>query len=370
MSMKINRKAIDVLKKIESSGYEAYIIGGAVRDLFLDMPSNDYDIATNMPIDKIKLTFDVLDNGVDYASVSIVVDNEVFEITHFRRDIKYTDHRHPEIELVNSLKEDVLRRDFTINALALDSNLNLYDFFEGMNDLNNNLLRAIGDANIRFEEDALRILRCLYFSSKLNFSIEKNTLNAIIDKCHLLAKLSNERIKEYFIKLIYSNNKNGINYIKNYDIFRYIPVYKRWIEVVNDRMDINDLDIYYYLAYHEYPPLIQANTKRLIKSLDMLIDNNFSLYSIFKEQDNLPSLFNVINSLGYDIASLQDKMLNLKIKNESDLALSTFKITSYFNAKEKSIAIKEVISAILENKISNKKEDILLFIQGLEVIKC
>jgi len=368
--MKINNKAIEILNEIESYGYEAYIVGGAVRDYLLGVQTNDYDITTNMPIELLSEKFSILDNGSSYASVTIVADDNSYEITHFRKDLKYANHRHPEIELVDTLLEDVKRRDFTINAMALDSNMKLYDFYNGMNDLKNRTIRAIGDPNLRFEEDALRILRGLHFSSKLGFEIEENTLKAMVEKKALLNELSHERIKNYFINIIYSNTANGIDYINKYDLFEYIPVYKGWLKIFNKDMDIKDLDIYYYINYNEYPPLIKTESKRLIEALKVLIDSKFDMYSIYKYQEELKSLFNVISYLNYDIIGIKEILSNLRIKNDNELSLSKADIASYFQGSAKAIAIKEVIKAILEKRIDNNKEQILLFIQGLDVIKC
>jgi len=362
--------AINILKKIESYGYEAYIIGGAVRDYLLGVCTNDYDITTNMPLEMLSSKFNVIDNGSDYASVTIVSGDETFEITHFRRDIEYRNHRHPIVELVDNLKEDVKRRDFTINAMAFDSNMKLYDFYNGMNDLNDKVIRTIGDPYIRFEEDALRILRGLHFTAKLGFSIENDTLNAMNDKKQLLSYLSDERIKDYFINIAYSKTNKGIEYIKDYDLFKYIPKYKKMLEIFNKNIDKNDLDIYYYLSYNEYPPLITNEKKKLLDIAKELIDNRFDNYSLYKYQIEINSLFNVFKALDYDIIEIRDNLDNLRLKSDSELALSKANIAAMFEGDLKSIAIKEVIRAILDGRLDNNKEEILLFLKGLEVVKC
>lgn len=363
-------KAIDILKKIESFGYEAYLIGGAVRDYLLGVSTNDYDIATNMPIELLSERFNIINNGTDYASVTIENGEDSFEITHFRRDVEYKDHRHPVIELVDTLKEDVERRDFTINAMALDSNMKIYDFYNGQDDLKNKIIRCIGEPNNRFNEDALRILRGLHFSAKLDFSIEKNTLDAMNNNKHLLKYLSDERMKAYFINIIYSKTNNGIEYINKYDLFKYVDAYKKWISIFKNEMKAEDLDVFYYLSFKEYPPLIKNEKKRIINIAKELIDNSFNNYCLYKYQYEIKSLFSVFKILGYDIIKIRDNLNNLRLKNDYELALSKSNIASYFEGAYKSIAIKEVIKAILDGRLDNDKKQIVLFLQGLDVIKC
>ena len=158
-------KGLKVLKKLNSAGYEAYIVGGAVRDYLLNNEISDIDITTNAKIAEINLIFDKVDlKANDYAGITIYYDNESFEITSFRKDVSYNDHRHPIVELVNNLEEDLIRRDFTMNALAMDENKNIIDLFSGIKSINEKIIYTIGDSKVRFNEDALRVLRAVYFS--------------------------------------------------------------------------------------------------------------------------------------------------------------------------------------------------------------
>ena len=183
-------KGLEIIKRIENLGYFAYLIGGVVRDYLLKEEIHDIDIATNMPLDQLKQYYAIKENGIDYASVTIENDGYFFEVTHFRRDLSYLDHRHPMVELTDTLLEDIQRRDFTINALAMNSSMKIIDYSEGYSDLKNKIIRMIGNPILRFEEDALRILRALYFSSKLGFQIEQNTLDAMVFHKKLLSCLS------------------------------------------------------------------------------------------------------------------------------------------------------------------------------------
>lgn len=364
------KEAIQVLKKIESEGYLAYVVGGAVRDYVLKVQSHDIDIASNMPLEKIKKVFSVRETGAPYGGITVIWNEYSFEITHFRRDLSYTEHRYPKIAEVERLEEDILRRDFTVNALAMDSKYNIIDLAGGMSDIENRRIRCIGNAEIRFEEDALRILRALYFSGQLNFEIESGTLTALIRRKYLLNSLSDERIYDYFIKILYAKTTKGIDYIHKFDLFAAIPVYKRWLSTVKRSYAKEDLGIYYFLSYGEYPPLIRHEDKRRCLVARNLIEQEFNDYSLFKNQDFIYKLMDIFANLGYDIREIGNRLDHLKIKNEQDLKLSKREIAKLFQGKKIAIAIDEVIRAILEGRLDNDKTAILIFLQGLEVVEC
>lgn len=361
---------IKIIQTIESKGYLAYLIGGVVRDYLLSMPINDVDITTNMPLDELNEIFEIQENGVDYASVTIVYEGYKFEITHFRKDIKYINHRHPEIELCDDLYEDTKRRDFTINALAMDSNHKIIDYHNGLEDLKNKTIRAIFDPIIRFEEDSLRILRALHFSAKLDFNIDNETLAAMIKQKHLLVYLSNERIYEYIIKILYAKTNKGINYIIDNSLFDYIPSYNKLINIFDPKYKQADLALYYYYEYNEFMPIISTNDKKRCYILKELIVNNFDNYTLFKYQNELINLFDILFNLEYDIINIRENLNSLRIKNVNELAISTCDISKMFKGKTISIAIKEAVKAILDGRIENKEKDLLFFLQGLDVLKC
>ncbi len=363
-------KGLEIIKRIEGLGYSAYLIGGVVRDYLLKEEIHDIDIATNMPLDQIKQYYAIKENGIDYASITIENDGYFFEVTHFRRDVSYLDHRHPMVELTDTLLEDIQRRDFTINALAMDSSMKIIDYSEGYSDLNNKIIRMIGNPILRFEEDALRILRALYFSSKLGFQIEQNTLDAMVFHKKLLAFLSHDRIFEYFKKILYTKNLNGINYIKEYDLFEYIEEYKNWLGIVNKNCNSKDLCIYYYLEYGQYPMIAKAEDKRNCLIVRDIIDHDFSNYSLFRYQKEISNFFEVFSNLGYDIIEIEKKLKELRIKSDKELDLSKKDISKLFQGKMISIAIEEVIKAILDGRIDNNKRSIIIFLQGLDVLEC
>ena len=176
---------LEVLNIIEMNGYEAFFVGGFVRDYILGVESNDIDITTNALPSQISKLFTVVNTGIKYNSVTIIYEGYSFETTTYRLEGDYKDYRHPVYEVGKSLLDDLKRRDFTINAMAMDKELNVIDLFGGQEDLKNKIIRTVSEPQRRFSEDALRILRATYFAAKLGFSIELNTLNAMKKCCNL-----------------------------------------------------------------------------------------------------------------------------------------------------------------------------------------
>ncbi len=206
------------VKMLKDRGFEAFLIGGSVRDYIMKLPIGDIDIttsATPTEVHKVFKDFRVIETGIKHGTVTVLIDNEPIEITTYRSESTYSDNRHPDsVVFSTSLKDDVIRRDFTMNAIAYDFEQGFVDLVDGMNDINEQLIRCIGDAETRFREDALRILRALRFSAVLGFAIEENTANAIHECKDLLKNISAERIQVEFLKLICG--KNAYSVLKEY----------------------------------------------------------------------------------------------------------------------------------------------------------
>lgn len=352
---------IEIIKKIESLGYNAYIVGGAVRDLLLNMPINDIDIATNMPLEKINEHFEVIDNGSKYYSIIIKYNNYLFETTHFRRDLSYQDNRHPLVENVDTFKEDTLRRDFTINALGYDKDGKIIDYYNGLDDLKNKVIKTIGDPKIRFTEDSLRILRALNFASKLGFYIDEETALAMNQKCDLLRNLSDQRLYEYFVKILHQRYDYGIQYINHYDYFRYIPEYKRFLECVKREYREEDLIFYYYFKYNEFLNITKEKEKKIALEGKELLDNNFDIYYLYLYKQAYLRLENVFKNLGYDTISI-DKRLDESPLNNKKIDINGNDLKDYFKEKEIGVAIKMATKAILYGEINNIKEEIIEYL--------
>lgn len=195
-----------VLNKLNSRGFGAYIVGGCVRDFMLKNDPSDFDITTNALPCEIKECFDehkIIETGVKHGTITIIINSQKIEITTYRVEGKYSDNRHPDkVTFSCNLYDDLIRRDFTINAMAISSSGELIDNFNGRADLKNKIIRAVGDPSKRFTEDALRILRALRFASQLGFYIEDKTSEMVHQYAYLLKNISAERIREEFVKIL------------------------------------------------------------------------------------------------------------------------------------------------------------------------
>lgn len=192
-----------LLKTLRDSGHEAYIVGGCVRDSILNRTPQDWDITTSaLPEETAALFPRTFDTGIQHGTITVVLHKTNYEITTYRIDGKYADCRHPDsVSFTRDLKEDLLRRDFTMNAIAYHPDEGFQDPFGGQEDIAAGLIRGVGDPALRFQEDALRMLRCVRFAAQLGFAIEKNTYAALCANTALIQKISVERIREELEKL-------------------------------------------------------------------------------------------------------------------------------------------------------------------------
>lgn len=206
----IPKQAEKAINIIESNGFEAYAVGGCVRDSIMGKKPADWDICTNCKPQNLKNIFceyKTVETGIKHGTVTVVIDGTPIEITTFRHDLNYSDHRHPvEIEYVSSINDDLSRRDFTINAMAYNKKIGLIDNFGGLDDIKNKIIRCVGNPKLRFEEDALRILRAVRLSSTLGFSLEEKTKSDLFEKIKLIEFISKERIRDEILKLLTGDN--------------------------------------------------------------------------------------------------------------------------------------------------------------------
>ncbi|HBY89237.1 MAG: CCA tRNA nucleotidyltransferase [Ruoffia tabacinasalis] len=220
------QEAIPVLGQIESHGHEAYFVGGCVRDTLLNKKINDIDIASSARPEEVEAMFPItFDVGKEHGTIVVVVDKAPYEITTFRTEGDYTDFRRPdEVNFVRNLREDTLRRDFTINAMAFDRQGELYDYHGGLKDLNDHLIRCVGNAQERFLEDALRMMRAIRFASQLGFEIEEESFKAIQTLKANLQHISIERIRIEFSKFLLGNSfADKAQLLVNTGLADYLP---------------------------------------------------------------------------------------------------------------------------------------------------
>ena len=227
---RILNKSGFIFETLENSGFECYAVGGCVRDVLLNIQPNDIDITTNATPDEILDCFKeyrTFELGKKFGTISVMNEDDIFEITTYRIDGKYNDSRHPDkVEFSRNLKDDLARRDFTVNAMAMDKNGNIVDLYNGKEDLNNQLIRAVGNAEERFTEDALRIFRALRFSCKLGFKIEESTALAAKKLSYTLKNVHPQRLRDELSALLLTDSASKI--IEEYKeiFFTIIPELK------------------------------------------------------------------------------------------------------------------------------------------------
>ena len=206
MTMDMPKNVDTAINLLQSAGFEAYAVGGCVRDSLLGKTPNDWDITTSAKPEDMKSVFadfHCIDTGIKHGTVTVVIDGEPLEITTFRLDGEYEDNRHPKsVTFTSNLGADLGRRDFTVNAMAYSKMTGTVDLFGGQNDLKNKIIRCVGDPDRRFNEDALRILRALRFASALDFEIEEKTAQSLLKNRALLGNISEERIAKELLKLV------------------------------------------------------------------------------------------------------------------------------------------------------------------------
>lgn len=261
--------AIPVMKQLTNHGYEAYFVGGAVRDYLMARPINDIDMTTSATPDEIEALFDhTIPIGKEHGTINVVWQGDNYEITTFRTEGAYIDHRRPsEVYFVRDLYQDVERRDFTINAIAMDAQFNILDHFNGQQDIAAKIIRTVGDPRERFDEDALRILRGLRFKSQLGFTIDATTYDSMVEKTADISHLAIERIMVELEKLLAGNYvSETFSTLQDLHIWDYLPYFK---EMPMERIHITEpVTLPQFLAIVMRQSERHVNTKQLKRSND------------------------------------------------------------------------------------------------------
>lgn len=268
MKIKLPDNAKTILDTIHEAGFEAYVVGGCVRDAVLGRVPGDWDITTNaLPQDIKKLFRRTIDTGIEHGTVTVMMGKEGYEVTTYRIDGKYEDNRHPsEVTFTKNLTEDMKRRDFTINAMAYNEEEGLIDRFGGLEDIEKGLIRCVGDPYERFSEDALRIMRAIRFSAQLGYTIEDKTCEAIKELAGTLEKISAERIQVELVKLLLSDHPDKIRQAYELGITRVIlPEFDACMET-----EQNNIHHAYSVGEHIIQTLLNIRADRVLR-LTMLM---------------------------------------------------------------------------------------------------
>ncbi len=346
----MNEKALKVLKKINSSGFISYLVGGYPRDFYMGRESVDFDICTNATPQQLKNIFgnSILPNE-KYGSVTLVVSNTRFEITTFRRDIKYLNNRKPiEIEYVDNLLEDLKRRDFTMNTMCIDSSSNLIDLLNGKEDINNKIIKTVGDAYLKISEDSLRILRAIRFATVLNFKLDKDLTDAIKKNKSLLKTLSYFRKKEELDKIFSSSNViYGIKLIKDLGI--------------SSELELENIDklvptTYLIGIWAQLGCIDKYNFNNTEK--DTILKINELMNKDILDYNNLYNYGLYISTIVAEIKNIDKKKVNerynsLYIHNKTDININAIEICNILNKKQGKF-LKDIFND-LEYKLVNKE---------------
>ena len=263
MKITLPRKVTMIINNLQLHGYEAYAVGGCVRDSILARRPEDWDITTSAHPEEIKKLFRrTVDTGIEHGTVTVLIGKDAFEVTTYRIDGAYEDNRHPsEVRFTTRLEEDLRRRDFTINAMAYNDEVRLVDVFGGMKDLSHHLIRCVGDPKERFSEDALRILRAVRFSAQLNFPIEPETAQAVRELAPTLDNISAERIQTELVKLLVSPHPERIQ--DAYELGITKVILPEWDAMVG--VEQNTLHHKYDVAQHTLHALKYVKRDKILR---------------------------------------------------------------------------------------------------------
>ena len=350
----MDKAIIDILTKLEDNNYKAYLVGGYVRDYLMNKKTDDIDICTNAkPKEIMSLFSDKRPISYDYGNAIITYPNFKCEITTFRKDIKYKNNRQPErIEYIDTLENDVLRRDFTINAICMDKNGNIIDILHGKDDIKKKIIRAIGEADVRIKEDSLRIMRAIRFATILNFKLDKDLKKAIINNKDLLKNLSYDRKKEELNKIFTSENKKyGVKLIKELKLEEALD-----LKNIDNVMRTNDLIGMWSTIAKENTYSFTKTEKALIKSINEVLDKDVTDNNVLYKYGIYPI------SIACDLKKLNKKKIiklyeNLPIKDRNEIKITAEEICEILN-QEPSSFLKNIYD-ILEKMIleGNLKND-------------
>ncbi|VGV62301.1 poly A polymerase head domain-containing protein [Streptococcus pyogenes] len=387
------QKALPILTKIKEAGYEAYFVGGSVRDALLERPIHDVDIATSSYPEETKAIFNrTVDVGIEHGTVLVLENGGEYEITTFRTEDVYVDYRRPsQVSFVRSLEEDLKRRDFTVNALALDENGQVIDKFRGLIDLKQKRLRAVGKAEERFEEDALRIMRGFRFAASLDFDIEAATFEAMRSHSPLLEKISVERSFTEFDKLLMAPHwRKGISAMIACQAYDYLPGLKQQeaglnhlIVSLKDNFTFSDHHqawayVMISLAIEDPKSFLKAwktsnDFQRYVTKLIALYrirqERSFEkldIYQYGKEMASLVEGLRKAQSLSVDMDHIEALDQALAIHNKYDIVLNGSHLIKDFGMKpgpQLGLMLEKVELAIVEGRLDNNFTTIEAFVR-------
>ena len=353
-------KAIKILTILCENNHEAYIVGGYVRDKLIGKATNDIDICTSATPKEIMELFPNTESP-NYGSINIIYKNTNFDITTFRRDIKYQDNRLPvKIKYIKNHKKDLLRRDFTINTICMDKDKNIIDLLNAKTDIDKKIIRTVGNPKYRLKEDSLRILRAIRFATILDFEIEPKTMHYLKEYAYLLKKLSYQRKKQELDKIFMSTNKEkGIKYIIDLGIDEYLDLPK--LKDINPCDDL--IGIWTQANVDDIYPFTKSEKEEMKKIRELLNLDLTDKYNIYKYGLYTSTVAYKIKNI--DISQLSDLYQKLPITSRKEIDITGEEIAKALNQKPGSY-LKEITldleRQIINGNVENNKAKIIEYI--------
>lgn len=361
--------ALELLNEIDNKGFEAYLVGGFVRDYLLGITSNDIDVTTNAtPKELIDIFRGDLEPNEDYGSCKLIYKGIRFEITTYRKDIAYSDNRHPDsIEYIDSLEEDLNRRDFTINTICMDKDGNIIDLMNAKEDLDKGIIKCVGDAEVRFRDDALRILRAIRFATVLDFKLDDNIISAINNCKKYLSNISYYRKKEELDKMFTCKNvSKAIDTLLEFDLDKDLE-----LDRLKDIKNTNSLiGIWAILNVTDRYPFT-SNEKDLINDINTVLElDNMDELVLYKYGLYVNSVAGEIK--GLDIKKMSTKYENLVIHNRNELVINGDDIVDTLNEKpgpHVKIIIDDIEKNVLLGNLNNNRDELIDYIKNYDLVK-
>jgi len=358
---KIEEKALKILNILHEHNHESYIVGGYVRDKLIGRNSNDVDICTSATPKEIIEIFPNT-SSPNYGSINIIYKNTNFDITTFRKEIKYQDNRLPvKIKYIKNIKKDLLRRDFTINTICIDKDGNIIDYLNAIPDLNKKIIRTVGNPRYRLKEDSLRILRAIRFATILDFEIDSKTKHYIKVYAYLLKKLSYQRKKQELDKIFTSNRKKkGIELLVDLKIDEPLKLKK-----LKDITPCDDLiGIWAQLNVDDIYPFTKVEKVQMQKIRELLNLDIYDPYNLYNYDLYISTVVYQIKN--ESISKLNELYQKLPINSTKDIALNGKDIANILN-KTPGNYLKEITKdlekQIIYKNIENKKETLEKYIK-------
>lgn len=355
--------ALKLLQKIEDAGFSAYLVGGFVRDYVLGIPSCDIDVATSAtPMDIKALFMDACLSHEEYGSITVMVKQIRFEITTFRRESHYVDHRRPlDFEYITDLVEDLRRRDFTMNTLCMNKEGEILDYFHGIRDIHDKVIRTVGNASDKFREDALRILRAVRFSTTLDFTLSEEIIEAIQNTKKYLSSLSYQRKREELDKIFTSKHvKEGIALLTSLGLDEALELPLHQIAPLDDLLGIwSCLDV-----VDKYP--FTSNEKELLRKIEEASHmNNFDPLALYRYGLYVNRI--AAEKKGFDKRDIVKAYDQLPIYTRKDILITSSDIMALFHLPPGpylSLVYQDLEVQILRGQLQNKREDILAYLRS------